>query len=122
VRSAILGAVAVALAAGGAWGADEYRVRERKDGKQRITTIERVPAGEQKPGEPGAAPADALTMEATNWRCGRAFTDGEQKRWYLVQGEPYSEKPLQVKGQVVKAESGKLYFKTEGGRVYARVN
>ena len=41
----------------------------------------------------GKATATGVVLPARDWRCGRYFTDDLGRRWVLVYGLPYTEKP-----------------------------
>lgn len=66
----------------------------------------------------GDAWAKGVVLEAHDWLCGRCFTDETGRRWCLVYGVPYSEKPPLVSGWIIQPENNVLHFFTVNGRLY----
>ena len=111
-------------------------VRDKKVGNGKITTIESVePAPAPFPREKGVAVVSAdpkalptagdtppsICLTASDWKCGRCFTDELDRRWCLISGPAYSDKPAQVTGWIVTSDDGRTILVTAGARVYLRV-
>jgi hypothetical protein len=106
---------------------DGVVIRTQKNGKQVITTIEPLtpsaatpgPVGQKLLADGGAAP---VTLLASDWRCGRSFTDTSGRRWQLTYGPPLSTKPAEVSGWLVRPTDQRLYFFTASGSLYVNTN
>jgi hypothetical protein len=116
---------------------DRVVTKTTKVGKQSITTFETLkpPSGppplfgkgdKVKPDpdkdkvQPdfGNAWAKAVVLDAKNWQCGRYFTDEEGRRWVLVYGAPYADKPGGLSGWLLQPENARLHFFTTTGRLF----
>ncbi len=113
---------ALFLVAQAAWS-DPIKIvaHDQKFGHGRITTIEKLgPVNNQ--GKPlvkeGGEVAGMVTLCATDWTCGRNFTDERGRRWCLVDGLPIAEKPALLSGWIMQGDSGNLFFLDEGGSLY----
>jgi hypothetical protein len=141
-------AVALAVAVAPALAGQDLLISSVKDGKQRITTIDRLPPvaepvapdlalarvirvrdvqpvpkpGSVRPREDvplDASRCEAVCLTALDWQCGRYFTDELGRRWYLIDGLPWSEKPATVSGTLVRSLTGRVLLITDSGRIYA---
>jgi hypothetical protein len=118
--------------------------QDQKFGKGKITTIEKLP--DLNPSQPlggsklqndngddikvekvgdkvldvrDMGPA-CVTLCASEWTCGRCFTDERNRRWCLTSGSPVVEKPALMKGWVMQGDSGTIFFLHESGAIYRR--
>ena len=112
----------------------KVHIQDQKVGKGKITVIEKltpvnnvvapriVDDGDEKIDRVearGVGPA-MVTLCASDWQCGRCFSDERDRRWCLAEGTPVSEKPALMKGWVMRGESGQIFFLHEGGSLYRR--
>lgn len=110
--------------------AQQVRVSsDQRIGKQRITEFEPVPApGTRPPGGAGQAlgpdgvrPPVFTTQSAKDWKCGKAFTDQDGRRWNLALGQPLKAKPDTVSGWLYEDDGGSLLWFLPSGQVYRPV-
>jgi hypothetical protein len=66
-------------------------------------------------------PATMLTLDATDWYCGRCFTDDCGRRWCLLKGCALPDKLPHMRGWLLESDGKKLYFVHEGGNIYTRL-
>jgi len=118
--------------------------QEQKFGKGKITTIEKLP--DLNPSQPMIGPKlqndngddikvekiagkvvdvremgpACVTLCASEWTCGRCFTDERGRRWCLTSGSPVVEKPAIMKGWVIQGDLGQIFFLHESGAIYRR--
>ena len=59
--------------------------RIQDDGLEKVERVDRVDAR-------GVGPA-MVTLCASDWQCGRCFSDERARRWCLAEGAPVAEKP-----------------------------
>jgi hypothetical protein len=119
----------------------KYYMHDQKVGKGKITTIEKLTPTTEQPTVKEAVPGIAVAMFgfaifqtvdvpdtapttvslcASEWTCGRCFTDELGRRWCLAQGGPVVEKPPIMKGWLMKGETGLVFFLHESGSLYRR--
>jgi hypothetical protein len=68
---------------------------------------------------PAVVPAcTPVCLTALDWQCGRYFTDELGRRWHLVDGPNWLEKPAQVAGTLVRTAAGRLVLIADSGRIY----
>jgi hypothetical protein len=109
---------------------DPMITNTQKNGKQVITTIDKVTAPSMAPGQPVGpgqkllvdASAMPVVLQARDWRCGRAFTDEFNRRWQMVYGMPMNAKPPVVNGWLMRATDQRLYFFSTSGGLFLNVN
>ena len=92
--------------------------RDQVFGRGRITTFEKLTPVNNS-GKPDAALAE-VTLRASDWACGRCFSDERRRRWCLVDGAPILETPALMKGLLLQGESGESFFLHENGSLYLR--
>jgi hypothetical protein len=118
-----------------------YYQHDQKVGSGKMTTIERLAPAEDRPTIKEALPGvvvamvgfgafqvidgpdftrATVTLCASEWSCGRCFTDELGRRWCLAQGGPVVEKPAFMKGWLMKGEGGLVFFLHESGSLYRR--
>ena len=66
-------------------------------------------------------PATMITLDATDWYCGRCFTDDCGRKWCLLKGCVLPEKVSHMRGWLLESDAKKMYFVHETGNIYARV-
>ena len=86
--------------------------RIQVDGDEQDERVDRVDARGVRPG--------MVTLCASDWQCGRCFSDERGRRWCLAEGSPVSEKPALMKGWIMQGESGQIFFLHESGSLYRR--
>jgi hypothetical protein len=94
--------------------------RDQVFGRGRITTFEKL-TPVNNAGKPDAALAE-VTLRASDWTCGRCFSDERGRRWCLVDGAPIVEKPALLKGLLLQGESGQSFFLHDSGSLYLRTS
>ncbi len=86
-------------------------------GNQKITTLPDAPkvTGKEFPD----AKSQGKVLDAKNWSCGKRFTDGENRIWYLVHGDPVNKKPEKLAGWEIESKKGdRPLFMTTGGTLF----
>jgi hypothetical protein len=134
VRILLTVAGVLALATTAATG-ERTVMKTVKKGKQSITTLDTIkPPPDLKVGEGvkpppvegkqefGSAWARGVVLDAKDWLCGRCFTDEFGRRWCLVYGAPFAEKPGAVSGWLLHPVDGGLHFYSTNGRLYRHTN
>jgi hypothetical protein len=102
----------------------QFMVHEQKIGTQKITTIERVvppPVVVGKKELSGWPAASGVVLTAYDWKCCRYFTDEGGRRWCQSCGCTLCTNPDKLKGWLIQAEDGHVYFFTTDGRLFVMV-
>jgi hypothetical protein len=123
VKAASFVAAAALLMLGVAQANGQYIVRETWMGSQKTTTITPAPPAPSVVvhKDMGGPPASGVVLTACDWRCGRCFTDDCGRRWCQVCGCPVCPQPELLKGWLLPADCGRLYFLSTCGRLYIQV-
>jgi hypothetical protein len=62
--------------------------------------------------------ASAQVMKVHDWKCGRYFTDDQNKRWKLLAGPPIEHHPNQLSGWRLSTVDGQVAYFTITGRLF----